>query len=181
MPVFDKVSQSIANFSNSQSLKKSLEEKNKEKSKIYGYLGMETYDLYKGQKLSAPELEIHFEKLGALEKEIAEIEEKLAQAANAGKPVCSCGCVLNDQMKFCPKCGKPVELDFVICACGQRIKSDMSFCPYCGNKRNVALEPPEQKEAEAVRKEEVFRECVCGAKIPEGQYMCMECGRKVEH
>ena len=180
MPVFDKVSQNFANFSNNQNLKKSLEEKNREKSRIYGYVGMEAYDLYKEQKLSAPELEIHFEKLGALEKEILEIEEKLTQLVSSDKIVCSCGYALNGQMKFCPKCGRPVESDMITCTCGKKIKGDMSFCPYCGNKLKGNSGKPAAKEPEAVQKEETFRECICGAKIPEGQFMCMECGRKIE-
>lgn len=176
MPVFDKVSQNFANFSNNQSLKKSLEEKNREKSKIYGYLGMEAYDLYKAQKLSIPELDVYFEKLTALEKELAEIEEKMAQAANSGKSVCSCGYVMSSQMEFCPKCGKPAESGMITCKCGKQVKRDMSFCPHCGNK----LKGETAQKEETVQNEGKMRECICGAKIPEGQFMCMECGRKVE-
>ncbi len=153
MPVFDKVSQNVTNFSNSQSLKKSLEEKKQEKAKIFGYIGMEIYDLYKAQKLSAPELDIYFEKLAILEKEAAEIEEKMAQIAGTGKNVCSCG---------------------------KQVRGDMSFCPYCGNKlKGISGEPVQMVEKKTAQKEEKFLECVCGAKVPVGQFMCMECGRKV--
>lgn len=172
MPVFDKVSQNIANFSTNQSLKKSLEEKNREKTKIYGYIGMEVYDLYKTRKLSIPELEVHFAKMETLEKETAEIEEKLGQTAGSGKTACgSCGYVLIGQMKFCPNCGKSTDPEMVTCACGKQIKNDMSFCPYCGNRL---------KEDPAGAARDKFRECICGARVPEGQFLCMECGRKVE-
>lgn len=177
--MFEKMGQSFMSFSGTGSLKKSLEEKNREKSKIYGYIGMEAYDLYKAGKLRSEELVMHFRELEILEKEITELEEQIAKAANAGKIVCSCGKVLNSQMKFCPSCGKPVEPDVVTCVCGRQVKSNMSFCPYCGNnmKENTADTGAEKNAGQA---EEKVRECICGAKIQEGQFMCMECGRKVE-
>lgn len=165
----------IGNFSNIQNIKKSLEEKNQDRAKMFGYIGMETYDLYKQGKVSVPELESYFENMEALEKEIEELENQKAEleAQNSRVLACSCGATLSAKDKFCSKCGKPVEQKNNICECGRKIEEGMAFCPNCGKSIAGA-------QREITQEVIIFKECICGAKVPEGQFMCMECGRKIE-
>lgn len=154
--------------------RKLLEEKKKERAKIYGFIGMDVYDLYKQGKVDIQELEVHFEKMQALEQEIADLEaEKQKQEAkNKGVSICSCGQKLSSENRFCPGCGKPVDNGMITCTCGNMVRKDLKFCSYCG--RNL------QGVAEQEEEPDKYRECICGAKVPEGQFMCMECGRKIE-
>lgn len=158
-------------------MKKQLEEKEKERSKIYGFIGMDVYDLYQQGKLDLPELEAHFEKMKELEQEIAELEAEKQRREQQSKKggVCSCGQVLSAKDSFCPNCGKPVGNGMITCVCGKQIKSDLRFCPNCGKNVKEILENGGNAGAQTR-----YRECICGAKVPEGQFMCMECGRKVE-
>lgn len=153
-------------------VKKLLEEKKKERAKIYGFIGMDVYDLYRQGKVNMEELEVHFEKMQALEKEIADLEAERQEAKNKGANVCSCGQKLTPENRFCPGCGKPVDNGMITCTCGNLIKKDLKFCSFCG-KNLQELAGQEEEPAE-------YRECICGAKVPEGQFMCMECGRKIE-
>ena len=173
----------IPGFSATPNVKKELEEKNQERAKIYGYIGMEACDMYRQGKLEIPELSIYFDKMQELDKAIVELEEekkKIEQKAqNSGKVICSCGCAVSPKNRFCPQCGKPIEQRENVCVCGKKIKGDVVFCPNCG--RNVKSAPAETTappQANAVIQN--YRECICGAKVPEGQFMCMECGRKIE-
>lgn len=165
----------IGNFSNIQNIKKSLEEKNQDRAKMFGYIGMETYDLYKQGKVSVPELESYFENMEALEKQIEELENQKAELEEQSKrtPTCSCGATLSPKDKFCGKCGKPVESKNNICECGRKIEEGMAFCSNCGKSLDGAQREIPQEVIN-------FQECICGAKVPEGQFMCMECGRKIE-
>lgn len=68
-------------------------------------------------------------------------KEKLDRKKNVTKNeakkkgfVCSCGNILNDDERFCPKCGKARDNGVRVCICGKEIKSDAAFCPYCGEK-----------------------------------------------
>lgn len=156
--------------------------------KMYGYIGMEVYGLYKQNKISIPEAEIHFEKMKALEREIAELEseKQRLEAESRGTTLCSCGYELPPQAKFCPKCGKAVETDSITCSCGKAIEKDMLFCPNCGKSvKGLGIEAknvgegggfktgmPNQSNAQIND-----RVCICGARVPNGQRMCMECGR----
>lgn len=169
------ISNNIGNFSNIQNIKKGLEEKNQERAKIYGYIGMEAYNLYLQGKLNTPEFEIYFEKLDDIEKVIAELENQKKDLEEQGKKTltCSCGTVLSSKDRFCYKCGNPVEQKNNICECGQKVEEGMTFCPKCGN-RIGKIEKIEFVE------EVNYKECICGARIQEGQFMCMECGRKIE-
>lgn len=161
--------------------KKLLEEKEKERYKIYGFIGMDTYDLYKQGKLNIPELAVHFEKMQAIEQEIADLEaeKQKRQLQHKGSGVCSCGQKLLPENAFCPNCGKPVDNGMITCVCGKSISSDLKFCAYCGRSVKEILENGAQ-QSENDTAPVKYRECICGAKVPEGQFMCMECGRKME-
>ena len=180
----------LNNFAAANGVKKALDEKYRERLKIYGYVGMEVYDLYKQNKISIPEVEMHLEKLKEMDKEIADLEaEKQRMEAESGKPnVCSCGCTLTGKERFCPKCGKPVENGAIVCTCGRTVDRGMMFCPSCGKSvkelqeklsagAGAGFEGAAPAGGESVQK---YRECTCGAKVPEGQRMCMECGRMME-
>lgn len=169
VPILDKIN--VAGFSSSKNTKKALEEK----SKLFGYIGMDIWDMKKEGKIDMPELDPYFEKLDLLEREVRELEEEKQKKGGA------------------------------ICACGRKVEKDMQFCPYCGTPVRHAPEQGMQKldaqeragedqNAQAnnfwqgtssfgttdTALKENARECICGAKIPEGQFMCMECGRKIE-
>lgn len=175
-----KLTNSFSNVLADNSMKKLLEEKEKERSKIYGFIGMDVYDLYKEGKADFPELEVHFEKMKELEQEIAELEaeKQKRELQSKGSSVCSCGQPLSAKDSFCPNCGKPIDKGTITCVCGNEIKSDLKFCPNCGKSVKEILEGGQQPGNAGVQTR--YRECICGAKVPEGQFMCMECGRRVE-
>lgn len=165
----------------SNKLKKEMEEKNKEKAKIFGFLGMEAYEMYKIGNLTVPELDIYLEKAKEIEEEIDKIEAKKHQLEmeTTGNSTCSCGYQLIAENKFCPKCGKPVENGMNTCGkCGKSVKSDMQFCPFCGNNMQADENSAENLVVSEMQKP--MKECICGAMVAEGQFMCMECGRKIE-
>ncbi|MBQ2901890.1 MAG: zinc ribbon domain-containing protein [Agathobacter sp.] len=161
----------IGNFSSLQNIKKELEEKNQERAKIFGYIGMEIYDLYKQGKVSISELDLYFENMENLEKEIEELEKQKNELEEQTKKTltCSCGATLSPRDRFCGKCGKPVESKNNICECGRKIEEGLAFCPNCG--KSIVGVPREITK---------YKECICGAKVPEGQFMCMECGRAIK-
>lgn len=160
-------------------MRKLLEEKKKERSKIYGFIGMDVYDLHKQGKADFPELAVYFEKIEALEQELAELEAEKQSRELRGKKarICSCGQPLSEGSAFCSNCGKPVDNGIITCSCGNLIKSDLKFCPNCGKNLKENMENGGQQ---SMHEEQVYLECICGAKVPKGQFMCMECGRKVE-
>lgn len=160
---------------NLKALKKELEEKKNEKIKIYGFIGMEAYDLMKENKIEFPQLSGYLEKMDELNKSIEEMEEliKKEEVKNKGKNVCTCGYKLKAQERFCPNCGEEVPRDTVICSCGTEMQKDAKFCFSCGKSMEDILSQQEVQRQPA-------KECICGAKVPAGQFMCLECGRKVE-
>lgn len=154
VPILEKMN--MSNFYPSKNVKKIIEEK----SKILGYIGMELWDMKKEGKIDILELDVYFEKLESLEKEIREIEEEKQRAEMQKK-----------------RSG--------VCSCGHQVKKGMQFCPYCGK----SVQNPEEKSLSQGESDPgktgddlqtKVRECICGAKVPEGQFMCMECGRKIE-
>lgn len=161
---------------NIKALKKDIEEKMNEKVKIYGFIGMETYDLIKKKEVKLPQLNSYIEKMDEIDKSIQEKEEliKREELKNKGKNVCVCGFKLKSHDRFCPNCGEAVLRDTIICSCGAEIKRESKFCNICGRGMEEIMSMQEE-----IRKP-VMKECICGAKVPAGQFMCLECGRKVE-
>lgn len=189
--MLDTISQNFSSFSANQGLKKNLDEKLNEKTKIYNYIGMETYDLYKAGKLTHPELDIYFEKMNALEQEIANIQMEIDKAKMSvnGSLKCTCGNMLSPGAQFCSKCGKAVETNLITCSCGRQAKRDAVFCSYCGQKISELPAATNNREYPEISGGAVpvkmqagqirGKECICGAIIPVGQSMCMECGRRI--
>lgn len=95
---------------NLKSMKRELEEKMNEKVKVYGFIGMETYDLIKANKLEVPQLSSYMKKMKELNQTIEDMEEiiKREEIKNKGKNVCVCGYKLKAQDRFCPNCGEVV-------------------------------------------------------------------------
>lgn len=164
------------NSVNLKTMKKDLEEKRSEKVKVYGFIGMEVYDLSKENKIDFPQIKGYLDKMDAINQEIAELEGKIKEqeAKNIGKNVCSCGYKLKPQDRFCPICGEVVQRDTIICVCGAELEKDAKFCRSCGK----SVEDIKRAQEEAVGSQ--MKECICGAKVPIGQFMCLECGRKIE-
>ena len=81
---------------NLKAMKKELDEKRNEQVKIYGFIGMEVYDLTKENKIDIPEIKNYFEKMDEINNSVQELEAKIKEleARNAGKNVCACGCKL---------------------------------------------------------------------------------------
>lgn len=162
---------------NLKTVKKNLEERMNEKAKIYGFIGMEVYDLSKENKIEIVQIKTYLDKMDELNNEIEELEkqkEELEKKSN-GKNICSCGYKLKPQDRFCPNCGEVVARDTLICICGAELAKDAKFCSVCGKRAEDILQ-----EQEVAKEPPKTRECICGAKVPEGQFMCMECGRKLE-
>ena len=100
---FEKAKSIVGNASNAvvqsaqpKSIGKCIEEKMNAKSKLYGYIGMEVYDLHMAGKLDMPELAGYFEKLQVLDNEVRELQaQKQAVELQAGnRTTCICGAVL---------------------------------------------------------------------------------------
>ena len=159
-----------------KAMKKELEDKMNEKAKVYGFIGMEVYDLSKENKIEIPEINSYFEKMDEINQAIVELEKNIKEQEikNMGKNVCACGYKLKAQDRFCPNCGEAVPRDTILCTCGEEIKKDSKFCRTCGKSVDDIL-----KAWEAAKKPQM-KECICGAKVPEGQFMCLECGKKIE-
>lgn len=185
VPIFDKIK--VSNANGLKSAKKTIEEKKREKSELYKYIGMEICDLWKAGRIHVQDLEVFFAKAKALEQEILEIEAEMqrAEMQKKGNRVCTCGFQLTGKDRFCPQCGKTVETGIALCACGQQLEGDMQFCPNCGSPvKSMGKERVEAADFDSPNAESSaqvkYKECICGAKVPEGQFMCMECGRKIE-
>lgn len=162
---------------NLKTIKKNLETRMNEKAKIFGFIGMEVYDLSKENKIEIAQIQTYLDKMDALNSEIEELEKQKEELEkkSAGKNVCSCGYKLKSQDRFCPNCGEVVSRNTIICTCGVELSKDVKFCSACGKQIKDIIQ--EQESAKAPSK---MLECICGAKVPEGQFMCMECGRKLE-
>lgn len=162
---------------NLKAVKKNLEERMNEKAKIYGFIGMEVYDLSKEKKIEIVQIKAYLDKMDALNSEIEGLEKQKEELEkkSAGKNICSCGYKLKPQDRFCPNCGEVVARDTLICSCGAELAKDVKFCSVCGKRTEDILQ-----EQAIMKTAPKMRECICGAKVPEGQFMCMECGRKLE-
>lgn len=169
-------------------LNKQIEEKMEEKSKIYGYIGMEACDLRAAGKLQPPpELLGYFEKLEEIDKEIQELnaEKQAYELQTTNKTTCVCGYILTPENKFCPQCGAPVDNGMVTCACGKQVSKSTQFCGFCGNniQQMLASNVGQSAGGPVMMQPNVppkpTRQCICGAQVPDGQFMCMECGRKI--
>lgn len=164
---------------NLKAVKKTLEEKMNEKVKIYGFIGMEIYDLSKDNRIEIAEIKTYLDKMDALNGEIEELEKQKEELEKktTKKNICSCGYKLKPQDRFCPNCGEVVERDVIICSCGAELSKTAKFCGTCGKpveEIRSTQQTPQAMQAPAMK------ECICGAKVPVGQFMCLECGRKVE-
>ena len=65
------------------------------------------------------------------------------QPATNGELVCSnCGTVLNENQKFCPKCGTPntPPKKNVCSKCGTELVDGQQFCPACGQKVGLEID-----------------------------------------
>ena len=162
---------------NLKAVKKNLEERMNEKAKIYGFIGMEVYDLSKEKKIEIVQIKAYLDKMDALNSEIEGLEKQKEELEkkSAGKNICSCGYKLKPQDRFCPNCGEGIARDTLICSCGAELAKDVKFCNVCGKRTEDILQ-----EQAIMKTAPKMRECICGAKVPEGQFMCMECGRKLE-
>lgn len=161
-------------------VKNTLEEKMNEKVKVYGFIGMEIYDLSKENRVEIPEIKTYLDKMDALNIEIEELEKQKKELERKAdkKNICSCGYKLKSQDRFCPNCGEVVERDVIICTCGAELSRTAKFCGTCG--KPIAEIINTQQSVQTMQKVSAMKECVCGAKVPVGQFMCLECGRKVE-
>ena len=129
-----------------RSIKKQINEIMKEKSTLFGVIGMEAYDLYKAGKLEPAGLKGYFEKMEQLSEKMESLEEEKQQLeAKAQKNnICECGCKLSKNTKFCPNCGRAVESMKTEedqaqngpreCICGAKIMPGQFMCMECGRR-----------------------------------------------
>jgi RNA polymerase subunit RPABC4/transcription elongation factor Spt4 len=80
------------------------------------------------------------------------------------KKCIKCGVEYEDDARFCPKCGEPLQAENVCQKCGKPITVEDVFCRYCGHK---------------IEKE--YRCEKCNAVLNEGAKFYPECGTKVEN
>lgn len=86
-----------------------------------------------------------FDEISASKNEIAKLGERIRELK--GMVVCSeCGAEVEGEVKYCPKCGAPVELSREITAqpavmdapscpkCGAPTEPDQDFCVICGER-----------------------------------------------
>lgn len=165
-----------SNGENLKTMKKELEDLKNAKAKVYGFIGMEIYDLSRENKIEIPQIQNYLENMDKINQSIEEMEKaiKEREAKNAGKNVCACGYKLKPQDRFCPNCGEVVPRDTVICSCGAELDKNARFCHSCGKSMESILKKQEESAKQPMK------ECICGAKVPAGQFMCLECGRKIE-
>lgn len=161
---------------NLRAVQKNLTEKMNEKVKIYGFIGMEVYDLSKEGKIEIGQIKTYIDKMDALNHEIETLEKQKEELErkSAKKNICVCGYKLKPQDRFCPNCGEVIARDSVICICGTELPKDARFCNVCGKRMEDIINSQEANKAVEMK------ECICGAKVPVGQFMCLECGRKIE-
>lgn len=161
---------------NLKAVQKNLEEKMNEKVKIYGFIGMEVYDLIKEDRIEIAEIKTYIDKMDVLNTEVQELEKQKEELERktAKKNICACGYKLKPQDRFCPNCGEVIAKDTILCTCGTELAKDAKFCNVCGKRIEEIVNNQE------VAEEMVMKECICGAKVPAGQFMCLECGRKIE-
>lgn len=116
------------------SLKKTIDEKLKEKNQVYSFIGMEVYDQCQEKKLEIPGIEIYLEKMQELDAEIAELETKRQsiELQKKGTTICQCGNVLSANQSFCTNCGCVVDNGKMMCICGAEVGKSEKFCPHCG-------------------------------------------------
>lgn len=116
------------------SLKKTIDEKLKEKNQVYSFIGMEVYDQCQEKKLEIPGIEIYLEKMKELDAEIAELETKRQsiELQKKGTTICQCGNVLSANQSFCTNCGCVVNNGKMMCICGAEVGRNEKFCPHCG-------------------------------------------------
>lgn len=168
--------QQAENGGNLKAVRKNLEDKMNEKVKIYGFIGMEVYDLSKENRIEIAEIKTYLDKMDVLNGEIEELEKQKEELERKSvkKNICVCGYKLKPQDRFCPNCGEVVEKDTVTCTCGAELEKTARFCNACGKSMEDILNSQQTVQTPAMK------ECICGAKVPVGQFMCMECGRKIE-
>lgn len=161
---------------NLKTVQKKLEEKMNEKVKIYGFIGMEVYDLIKEKKIKITEIKAYVDKMDALNNEVKELEKakEELERKNTKKNICVCGYKLKPHDRFCPNCGAEIARDTIVCTCGAELAKDVKFCSVCGKSMEDII------NFRSDIKETAMKECICGAKVPAGQFMCLECGRKIE-
>lgn len=59
-----------------------------------------------------------------------------------------CGTIVNDDILFCPKCGKVFDRVMSCQYCGKEISVDSTICPYCGAPQSKEQESSENKPNE---------------------------------
>ena len=103
------ISDNINNISTGFENKKALSDKKNERDRIYKYIGMDAFNLYKEGKMPKSDLDVHFEKLKTVEMEINRLEKEIEKQKSKGRISCrNCGRELDPGTKYCPICGSPV-------------------------------------------------------------------------
>lgn len=150
-----KLPESISAISKSQAegggslkaVRKMLEEKMNEKVKVYGFIGMEVYDLSRENRIEIAEIKSYLDKMDVLNNEIEELEKQRdeLERKSVKKNICVCGYKLKPQDRFCPNCGKSMEEiingqktvqapAMKECICGAKVPAGQFLCMECGRK-----------------------------------------------
>jgi len=123
--------------------KQKLKSLEAEKAKMYEFIGMEVFVLYRTGEVSIDVIAPFCEKLQAIKAEIDHVETEITKSVRN----CECGAKLQKGAKFCSGCGKNVEIEqplpqaeakpVIECVCGSEIKNETLMCMECGRKIDV--------------------------------------------
>lgn len=124
-------------------LNQKLENLQKEKSNNLINIGIFLYEKIRKHEVYYTELENEYESIKNIDKEIYEINIKLNKEKINKNLECDCGSIIRLENKFCPECGKKIELDeenIILCSrCNTENNIEYSFCVCCGNNMKEIL------------------------------------------
>ena len=117
-------------------LKYRLEQLQKLKADVLIESGILAYEKIRKNEIIDEELEGKLSGIKDIDKEMYNINIRLEEIEKEKELKCDCGTKLNINNKFCPECGKKVEIENTrICEnCSNEVSIEYKFCVCCGNK-----------------------------------------------
>ncbi|MGE5458960.1 MAG: double zinc ribbon domain-containing protein [Methanobacterium sp.] len=190
---FDKVKQGVNETGKqakiaveSNRLKMQINVKQKEMDGIFLEIGKIVYQAYKNNYLSSinEQLNLKYEAIMSLEREIENINKAIVELKDT--KYCQCGAAVDNNARFCPKCGCNMDVMNVVqnqfdgnskqCVCGNVLPVDAKFCTACGNKFDPVYPVNEAAAPDAAN----TKQCSCENIMPIEAKFCTACGKNFE-
>ena len=92
-------------------LKRQLGKLQEQRNDAKEYLGDAVYAMYSEEALDDEGIKQKCEPIAALDKQIKDMEEKMANIQSDESAVCDCGAEIPEAANFCASCGKKVAID----------------------------------------------------------------------